>query len=39
MASSLKYFQEVVDFVIEVEGVRLDDFAKVKTFKNFCMKR
>lgn len=27
---------EVLDFVIEVEGLMLDDFAKVKTFKKFC---
>ena len=32
-----KSFQEVVDFVIEVEGVKPDDFTTVLTIKKFCM--
>ncbi|KAH0709366.1 hypothetical protein KY284_010793 [Solanum tuberosum] len=35
VAASAKSFQEVVDFVIEVEGVKPDDFTKVSTFKKF----
>ncbi|XP_015159005.1 uncharacterized protein [Solanum tuberosum] len=35
VAAFVKYFQEVVDFVIEVEGVTPDDFTKVSTFKKF----
>ena len=30
-----KSFQEVVDFVIELERVKLDDFTKVPMFKKF----
>ncbi|XP_049372096.1 uncharacterized protein LOC125837004 [Solanum verrucosum] len=35
VAASAKSFQEVTDFVIEVEGVKPDDFTKVSTFKKF----
>ncbi|XP_049351058.1 uncharacterized protein LOC125815564 [Solanum verrucosum] len=35
VAASAKSFQEVIDFVIEVEGVKPDDFTKVSTFKKF----
>ena len=35
VAAVAKSFQEVVDFVIEVEGVKPDDFTMVSTFKNF----
>ena len=35
VASTAKYFQEVVDFVIEVEGVKLDDFTMAPTSKRF----
>uniref|UniRef100_M1D803 Uncharacterized protein n=1 Tax=Solanum tuberosum TaxID=4113 RepID=M1D803_SOLTU len=35
VAASAKSFQEVVDFVIEVEGVKPDDFTKVSIFKNY----
>ncbi|XP_055822091.1 uncharacterized protein LOC129890593 [Solanum dulcamara] len=35
VAASAKSFQEVVDFVIEVEGVKPDNFTKETTFKKF----
>lgn len=35
VAASAKSFQEVIDFVIEVEGVKPDDFTNVSTFKKF----
>ena len=35
VAAAAKSFQEVVDFVIEVEGVKPDDFAMVSTSKKF----
>ena len=35
IAAFPKSFQEVVDFVIELERVKLDDFTKVSTFKKF----
>ena len=35
VAVAAKYFQEVVDFVIEVDGVKPDDFTMVSTFKKF----
>ena len=35
VAAAAKSFQEVVDFVIEVEGVKLDDFTTTSTFKKF----
>ncbi|XP_049386266.1 uncharacterized protein LOC125850460 [Solanum stenotomum] len=35
VAASAKSFQEVIDFAIEVEGVKPDDFTKVSTFKKF----
>ena len=33
--ATAKSFQEVVDFVIEVEGVKPDDFTMASTFKRF----
>ena len=36
VAAAAKSFQEVVDFVIEVEGVKLEEFTKASTFKKFC---
>ena len=36
VATAAKSFQEVVDFVIEVEGVKLDDFTMASTPKKFC---
>ena len=35
VATAAKSFQEVVDFVIEVEGVKPDDFTMVSTSKKF----
>ena len=35
VAAAAKSFQEVVDFVIEVEGVNPDDFTTTLTFKKF----
>ena len=35
VAAVAKSFQEVVDFVIEVEGVKPDDFTMASTFKKF----
>lgn len=35
IASTVKSFQEVVDFVIEVEGVKPDDFTTTSTSKRF----
>ena len=35
VAAAAKSFQEVVDFVIEVEGVKLDDFTMASTSKKF----
>ena len=35
VAAAAKYFQEVVDFVIEVEGVKPDNFTTASTFKKF----
>ena len=35
VAAAAKSFQEVVDFVIEVEGVKPDDFTMASTPKNF----
>ena len=35
VATAAKSFQEVVDFVIEVEGVNPDDFTTTLTFKKF----
>ena len=35
VAAAAKSFQEVVDFVIEVEGVKPDDFTAASTFKKF----
>ena len=37
VASAAKSFQEVVDFVIEVEGVKPDNFTMVSTSKKFRM--
>ena len=36
VAAAAKSFQEVVDFVIEVEGVKPDDFTMASTSKKFC---
>ncbi|XP_069145658.1 uncharacterized protein [Solanum lycopersicum] len=36
VAAAAKSFQEVVDIVIEVEGVKPDDFTTTSTFKKFC---
>ena len=36
VAVTAKSFQEVVDFVIEVEGVKPDDFTMASTTKKFC---
>ena len=36
VAAAAKSFQEVVDFVIEVEGVKPDDFTMASTTKKFC---
>ena len=36
VAAAAKSFQEVVDFVIEVEGVNPDDFTMASTSKKFC---
>ena len=36
VAATAKSFQEVVDFVIEVEGVKPDDFTMESTSKRFC---
>ena len=36
VAVAAKSFQEVVDFVIEVEGVKPDDFTMASTSKKFC---
>ena len=36
VAAAAKSFQEVVDFVIEVEGVKPDDFTMALTSKKFC---
>ena len=35
VAAAAKYFQEVVDSVIEVEVVKPDDFTTTSTFKKF----
>ena len=35
VAAAAKSFQEIVDFVIEVEGVKPDDFTMALTFKKF----
>ena len=35
VAATTKSFQEVVDFVIEVEGVKSDDFTMASTTKMF----
>ena len=35
VAAAAKSFQEVVDFVIEVEGVKTDDFTMASTTKKF----
>ena len=35
VATTAKSFQEVVDFVIEVEGVKPDDFTMASTSKRF----
>ena len=35
VAAVAKSFQEVVDFVIEVEGVKPNDFTTTSTFKKF----
>ena len=35
VAAAAKSFQEVVDFVIEVEGVKPEDFTMASTPKNF----
>ena len=35
VAAAAKYFQEVVDFVIEVEGVKPDDFTMASATKKF----
>ncbi|XP_069144367.1 uncharacterized protein [Solanum lycopersicum] len=35
VAAAAKSFQEVVDFVIEVDGVKPDDFTTASTFKKF----
>ena len=35
VAAAAKSFQEVVDFVIEVEGVKADDFTMASTSKKF----
>ena len=35
VAAAAKSFQEVVDFVIEVDGVKPDDFTMALTFKKF----
>ena len=35
VAATAKSFQEVVDFVIEVEGVKQDDFTTTSTSKRF----
>ena len=35
VAAAAKSFQEVVDFVIEVEGVKPDDFTMASTFMKF----
>ena len=35
VAAAAKSFQEVVDFAIEVEGVKPDDFTTTSTFKKF----
>ena len=35
VAGTTKFFQEVVDFVIEVEGVKPDDFTMASTSKRF----
>ena len=35
VAATAKSFQEVVDFVIEVEGVKEDDFTMASTTKKF----
>ncbi|XP_069146058.1 uncharacterized protein [Solanum lycopersicum] len=37
VATTAKSFQEVVDFVIEVEGVKIDDFTLASTSKKFRM--
>ena len=35
VAAAVKSFQEVVNFVIEVEGVKPDDFTMASTSKKF----
>ena len=35
VSTAAKYFQEVVDFVIEVEGVKPDDFTMASATKKF----
>ena len=35
VAATAKSFQEVIDFLIEVEGVKLDDFTMASTTKKF----
>ena len=35
VAATVKSFQEVIDFVIEVEGVKPDDFTLASTSKRF----
>ena len=36
VAAKAKSFQEVIEFVIEVEGVKLDDFTMASPTKKFC---
>ena len=36
VAAAAKSFQKVVDFVIEVEGVKQDNFTMASTSKKFC---
>ena len=35
VAATAKSFQEMVDFVVEVEGVKLDEFIMASTSKRF----
>ena len=35
VAATAKSFQEVVDFVVEVEGVKIDEFTMASTSKTF----
>ena len=36
VATAAKSFQEVINFVMEVEGVNPDDFTMTSNFKKFC---